>query len=143
MNASSNSSLEVATEYIGDTYDVPMKWYSGAICNDGSIYCAPMNASRVPNIGTSLYKTSLVGTDLGQGLHKYCGAVATNEGKLIYIIQANAIHVLKFSVETQDTSIIGDQFGLHGGWEKYRKYVRGRFSYLMESRDYSMDPPAI
>jgi len=107
-----------------------LKWMSGAVANDGCMYCMPLSARYILRLDLVTEQISLIGPDLGEGIWKYSGTVLGVDG-CIYGVPANARQVLKYNPMDQTSTFIGctttsiccDDDGKRVG-EKWRGGVR-------------------
>ncbi len=129
------------TECIGPTFEGRQKWFGGVMGRDNCVYGIPQNASRVLKINPMTQECSLIGEELGNGMWKWHGGLAINEGRQIIGFPNNADSVLVIDVEQEKVFTVGDRNILQSGrhripqdsrykWLGGATTLNGKFSYL-------------
>ena len=101
------------SELVGDDFGGDYtKWTSGAIADDGCLYCFPHQHARILKFNPKDNTTIFVGEEI-KGHCKYSGTVKGKNGCL-YGIAFCASRIAKFNVNTQNVTFIGDiyEYGL-------------------------------
>jgi len=112
------------SELVGDDFgdNNNEKWMSGAVGDDGCLYCFPFDHTRILKFNPKDDKTVLVGEVLDgetEGYFgKFSGTVKAKNGCL-YGIPSHAKRVGEFNVATQNVTFIGDEC------EDRRKWMGG------------------
>ena len=102
---------------VGDDFedDFGMEWMSGAVADDGCVYCFPYYHNRIlkfkPNDDTTIF----VGEEI-EGSLKFGGTIKGKNGCL-YGITSCTNRVAKFDVATQNITFIGDDYKGKFKWE--------------------------
>ena len=115
-------------EYIGPVFEGLQKWFGGILGSDGCIYGIPQNASGVLKINPFTQECTVIGEDLGDGMWKWHGGSAINEGKQILGYPNNVDNILVIDVENQKVYTIGDNTILKSG--RHRIPQDGRYKWL-------------
>lgn len=115
-------------ECIGPKFEGLQKWFGGIMGSDGCIYGIPQNASRVLKINPLTQECVEIGDCLGDGMWKWHGGHAINDGKQIIGFPNNADNVLVINVEDQKVFTIGDKSTLRSG--RHRIPQDGRYKWL-------------
>jgi len=94
------------SEFVGDDFgDRYAKWMSGAVADDGCLYCFPYGHERIVKFNPIDDTTICVGEEI-EGGGKFSGTIKGKNGCL-YGIPFVATRVAKFNVATQTVTFIG------------------------------------
>ena len=94
---------------------------SGAVADDGCLYCFPFDHTRILKFNPNDDTTSFVGEEI-KGICEFSGTIKGKNGCL-YGIPSYARCVAKFNVATQNITFIGDDYDRGG--EKWEGGVEG------------------
>ena len=105
----------IITETIGSDYEGRRKWSGIVKGSDICFYCLPFNAKQILRIDPSNDETKLVGEECN-GIRKWCNGFA--HGGFIYGIPFVENQFLKYSIKTETSELVGDDFGNNygGNW---------------------------
>lgn len=117
------------TEFIGPEFEGKAKWYGGIVGSDLNIYGIPHNATGVLKINPTIQEvTVLAEGSLPEGLWKWHGGLASQDGSKIIGFPNNADSVLVIDVVKQKVYTVGDSSILRSGY--HRVPQDGRYKYL-------------
>ena len=84
------------------------KWKSGAVADDGSLYCFPYNHNRILKFNANDDTTIFVGEQI-EGEFNFSRTIKAKNGYL-YGIPSDTGRVAKFNVISQNFIFIGDDY---------------------------------
>ena len=97
------------SELVGDDIeDAYGKWMSGAVADDGCLYCFPFDHNRILKFNPNDDTTVFVGEKI-KGDYKFSGTIKAKNGCL-HGIPYFANRVAKFNVATQNVAFIGNDY---------------------------------
>ena len=120
--------VDKSITYIGPDFGGRSKWISGAITENGVIYCAPWDEDRgILKIDTNTDTVTELDVDLlperGYGAWESCAAALDG---CIYFMPADARRIMKLDPNNNDAmSSVGDDLGRTHGGRKYGGTVVG------------------
>ena len=98
------------TSYVGDETNGKYKCSGGTVGRDGNIY-ALTKAGFILKIDTTHDTYKFVGDGIVVGESNGWGDAITGNDGCIYWPPCNATHILKYDIDTNQTSFVGDDFG--------------------------------
>jgi hypothetical protein len=117
------------TQMIGPEFEGRQKWFGGIRGCDGCVYGIAQNANGVLKINPWTQECTILGEGLlGDGMWKWHGGLAINDGKQIIGFPNNADSILIIDVVEQRVYTIGDDSILKSG--RHRIPQDGRYKYL-------------
>ena len=84
------------------------KWKSGALVDDGFLYCFPYNHNRILNFNANYDTTIFVGDQI-EGEFNFSRTIKAKNGYL-YGIPSDAGRLVRFNAVTQDFIFIGNDY---------------------------------
>jgi hypothetical protein len=116
-------------QMIGPEFEGRQKWFGGIKGCDGCVYGIAQNANGVLKINPWTQECTVLGEgSLGDGMWKWHGGLAINNGKQIIGFPNNADSILIIDVSEQRVYTIGDNSILKSG--RHRIPQDGRYKYL-------------
>jgi len=105
-----------SSELVGDDFgdNFSTRWMSGAVANDGCLYCFPLMRTRIVKFNPNDDTTIFVGGEI-EGDYKFSGTIKAKNGYL-YGIPFEANRVAKFNVATQTITFIGNDYEGGAKW---------------------------
>ena len=110
-----------SSELVGDYFEADChgEWMSGAVTDDGCLYCFPFAHNRILKFNPNDDTTIFVGEEIDVGgeiksQSKFSGTIKAKNG-CMYGIPCFASRVTKLNVATQNLTFIGDDY--HGGFK--------------------------
>jgi len=116
-------------QMIGPGFEGRQKWFGGITGCDGCVYGIAQNANGVLKINPQTQECTILGEGtLGDGMWKWHGGLAINNGEKIIGFPNNADNILIIDVTEQTVYTIGDDSILKSG--RHRIPQDGRYKYL-------------
>ena len=105
---------ELVGDDLGNGFE---KWISGAVADDGCLYCFPYSHNRILKFNPNDDTTIFVGEEFEEieGDDKFSGTIKAKNG-CIYGIPSCARRVAKFNVASQNVTFIGDEYEGNYKW---------------------------
>ena len=100
------------SELVGDDFADDYKWMSGAVADDGCLYCFPYKHKIIVKFNPNNDTTSFVGEEFRPS-YRFNGTIKAKNGCLYGILFCfyQTMCVAKFHVATQKVTFIGDNYG--------------------------------